>query len=143
MNLRDAIKEIKELLADGQRHGARAPSGELLAFLESASKQIVKAPFTDAQKTTARRRTEPRTRGRERDVSKTIEELAVKLRSAFNQANEFDKLLALPETQRLTKSNVVQLFKRTFEATPRGDMTKPELFDAFRRERIRHVRTRP
>lgn len=75
-------------------------------------------------------------------MSHTISDLAAKLRAAFDEATEFEQVLTDPLTQSLTKPNVALLYKETFKSErslPNG-LTKPELFNVFRRERINRVR---
>ncbi len=75
-------------------------------------------------------------------MSKTIEELATKLRNAFESDSSFEAAINEPKVQKLSKPNVVTLFNRVFNTTrafPKS-LTKPDLFNAIRRERINRVR---
>lgn len=76
-------------------------------------------------------------------MSKTIDELAQKLRDAFNSDDRFESALNDPRVQGLSKANVVTLYNRVFEEPRRlaKSMTKPEVFNAIRRERISRVRS--
>lgn len=77
-------------------------------------------------------------------MAKTIEDLAVKLRAAFDSDDQFERLLQEPHTQKLSKANVVSLFKSVFGTErPLGkSLTKPDMFNAIRRERISRMRAR-
>lgn len=75
-------------------------------------------------------------------MSKTIDELAAKLREAFASDSSFEEAINAPTVQKLSKSNVVTLFNRVFETSrefPKS-LTKPDLFNAIRRERVARVR---
>ncbi|MEZ5972491.1 MAG: hypothetical protein R3C31_11830 [Hyphomonadaceae bacterium] len=75
-------------------------------------------------------------------MAKSIEELARKLRDAFESEAQFETVLKDPTTQALSKANVVTLYKKVFDvARPLSkSLTKPDVFNAIRRERINWVR---
>ncbi len=77
-------------------------------------------------------------------MSKTIEELAARLREAFENQASFETVLTAPETQGLSKANIVTLYNRVFgsEQPLAKSLTKPEILNAMRRERINRVRGR-
>lgn len=140
MRLEQAARELLELLKEAERLGAKAPSPELRAYLDAAAKRPVKEASTRTDSPTLCGRTKRPRPGV--DMSKTIEELATLLRDAFDSDTRFEQVLVRSETQNLSKSNVVTLYKKTFDSprTLPKSMTKPELFNAFRRERINWVR---
>lgn len=75
-------------------------------------------------------------------MSKTIEELASRLRDAFQNQASFETVLRAPETQGLSKANIVTLYNQVFrpEQPLAKSLTKPEILNAMRRERINRVR---
>lgn len=151
MKTTQAAKEIIALLEEAVSRGASSPSAELRGFLdELALSPGLKKPRKKAE--TKSRRTssgsEPRVGTRRKrpevDMSKTIEELAARLRDAFENQSSFENVLSAPETQGLSKANIVTLYKRVFgpEQPLSKSLTKPEIINAMRRERINRVRGR-
>lgn len=152
MRTTDAARAIVALLEEGRRRGAPAPSEELRAFLAelSASPGLRKpvnrrrTPGTGISIRTASRVGARTERATEADMAKTIDEMAQKLRGAFDSEERFETVLADPKTKKLSKAGVVTLYNSVFES-PRPlarSMTKPEIFNAIRRERINRVRGR-
>jgi hypothetical protein len=152
MKTADAASQIIALLKEGAARGTRPPSAELLAFLtELAVSPGLKKPRKKAETKNkksssgaAPRVGSRRKRPTEAEVSKTIEELAQKLRNAFENQASFESVLSAPETQALSKANVVTLYNRVFnpEEPLSTSLTKPEIFGAMKRERINRVRGR-
>ena len=146
----EAAKEIRELAADLKRLSGLDLSPELLAFLDelevSPGLKAVRKSKTPAvgssPKKTPRVGARPK-RDTEAEMSKTIDEIAKKLKDAFNSDDGFERALTDPQVQTLSKAHVVTLYNRVFEQ-PRPlakSMTKPEVLNAFRRERISRVRS--
>lgn len=139
------FEELLELLRDGRRRGVREPSPELAALLVSLAKPSVNVSVGSGERSSSAARARvarPRKKRAKIDMSHTISDLAAKLRAAFDEATEFEQVLTDPLTQSLTKPNVALLYKETFKSErslPNG-LTKPELFNVFRRERINRVR---
>ena len=149
MKTREAAHQIIALLQEGATRGAPVASAELMAFLqELAESPGLKKPrnkLSTKSRTTSpssEPRARPRTPRKEVDMSKTIEELAARLREAFGNQASFENVLNAPETQGLTKANIVTLYTRVFGADQRlsKSLTKPEILNAMRRERINRVR---
>lgn len=137
----DAAEEIFSLLEEGTALGARAPSPALKEFLVSLAERSVSESLTGTPNKPSKAHTKRRQRPGA-DMSGTIEMLAKRLRDAFASDSQFEEVLADESTQQLTKPNVVLLYQRTFDSSrvlPKT-MTKPELFNQFRRERINRVR---
>jgi hypothetical protein len=152
MKTSDAAKEIVALLEEGASRGVRRPSTELQNFLtemasspglkKSRKKSATKTSRTSsgaAPRVGTRRKKPP-----EVDMAGTIEELARKLREAFENQASFETVLSAPETQALSKANVVTLYNRVFEPEEplSKSLSKPEIFSAMKRERINRVRGR-
>jgi FtsZ-interacting cell division protein YlmF len=145
-----AAKEITSLAEASARLGGPEMSPELASFLEELAvspglKAVRKAKRKDQGSSM---RKAPRVGARskqhaESDMAKTIDELARKLRAAFHSDDQFESVLSDPEAQTLSKAAVVTLYNRIFEeARPIAkSMTKPEVFNAIRRERISRVRS--
>jgi hypothetical protein len=143
-----AAKELIALLEEAQRRGATAPSDELRLFLnELAESGGLKKPRKKKVTSKAGVSTvaTPRVGARPKRptgaaMAKTIEDLAKRLRDSFENASSFETVLTAPETQSLSKANVVTLYSRVFNQAPAKSMSKPEIFSAMRRERINWVR---
>lgn len=148
MKTSQAAREIIALLEEGRRRGASAPSDDLRQFLdELALSGGLKKPRKTkvSSKTGVSKTATPRVGARPKrptgvEMAKTIEELAKKLRESFENPSSFETVLSDPQTQALSKANVVTLYSRVFEQPPARSMTKPEIFSAMRRERINWVR---
>lgn len=145
----DAATEIHSLADELLARGGAAMSDDLRVFLAELS-SISTLPVRKSTRSTARQSetktrrvgTSPK-RPSKAEMSKTIDELAKKLRETFNSDDSFEKLLSDPVVQGLSKANVVDLYKRVFDA-PRPlakSLTKPDVFNAIRRERITRVRS--
>lgn len=136
-----AAAEILELLEEAKRLGGSSISTELENFLKELSacgglkKKSTRRPGTSTPRPTSRRK-DPL------QVAKTIEELAKKLRDAFQSDQRFEEVIRRPEAQGLSKANVVTLYNRVFETQHKfsAKLTKPDLFEAIRKERIKRVR---
>lgn len=146
----DAAKEILALAEASERLGGPSMSDALRDFVSemattSAAPAVKRASTIGTRKSANKA---PRVGARvkritEADMSKTIDELAQKLREAFYSDDQFERVLTAPETQGLSKANVVTLYNRVFQE-PRPiskSMTKPDVFNAIRRERISRVRS--
>lgn len=148
MNTSQAAREIIALLEEGRQRGATGPSEELRLFLgELAESGGLKKPRKKKVTSSAgvSKVAKPRVGSRPKrptgaEMAKTIEELARRLRDSFENPSSFETMLNDPQTQALSKANVVTLYNRVFEQTPSRSMTKPEIFNAMRRERINWVR---
>jgi hypothetical protein len=151
MKTAEAAKEILALLEEGARRGVASPSADLRLFLnELSASGGLKKPRKVRKLTTktgGSKGSTPRVGVRPKrptgvEMAKTIEELANKLRDAFESAASFETVLNDPQTQALSKANVVTLYNRLFDQQPAPSMTKPEIFNAMRRERINWIRGR-
>lgn len=151
MKTSKAAQEINALLEWSVARGAPSPSVELRAFLnELALSPGLKKPRKKAETKSGESsgnvapRVGARRKPPEVDMSKTINELAQRLRDAFQNPASFETVLNDPSTQGLSKANVVTLFSRVFEPEQplSKSLTKPEMFNAMRRERINWVRGR-
>lgn len=148
MKTSQAAKEIIALLEEASRRGASAPSEELRLFLnELATSGGLKKPRKRkvTSKTGVSTGAKPRVGARPKrptgvEMAKTIEDLAKRLRDSFESASSFETVLNDPQTQALSKANVVTLYNRVFDQPPAKSMTKPEIFSAMKRERINWVR---
>ena len=148
MNTSQAAKELIALLQEGQRRGTPAPSEELQRFLSELSESGgLKKPRKKkvTSKTGVSKAASPRVGARPKkptgaEMAKTIEELAKKLRDSFENPSSFETVLNDPQTQGLSKANVVTLYNHVFEQQPSKSMSKPEIFNAMRRERINWIR---
>lgn len=149
MTPRQAAKEIVALLKEAE--DVTAPSAELRAFLDDLAKSPgLKKPRVNRRTTagggtsvgTTPRVGERTKRPTEVEMAQTIEELAKKLNDAFNSDERFEAVMTEVEAQPLTKSNVVTLYQRVFKSAraPSTSLTKPELFNALRKARIKQVR---
>ncbi len=146
----DAAKEILALAEASARLGGPAPSEALRTFLDelavSPGLKAVRKSTRTGKGDSASGATRVGTRAKwstEAEMSKTIDDLARRLREAFNSDDRFESVLSDPQTQKLSKANIVTLYNRVFEE-PRPlskSMTKPDVFNAIRRERISRVRS--
>lgn len=137
-----AAKEIEKLLREAERLGATPISAQLSSFLqELAACDGLKKKSTRRAGSSSPPRP-PRARKDEAEVAKTIDELAAKLRGAFQSDERFEEVISRPEAQGLSKANVVVLYNRVFETKHKfpAKLTKPDLFEAIRKERIKRVR---
>jgi hypothetical protein len=77
-------------------------------------------------------------------TAKTIEQLAAKLRETFMSDASFEAAVSEAAASNLSKENVVQLYNRLFDTNRKFSkaLTKPDLFNAIRRDRIARVRAR-
>lgn len=146
----DAARELSRIVVASQRLGGPAPSPELQRFLAD----LAKASGLDAVKKTKTSEGRQKAGGASRvgsrakrangaTMSKTIEQLAQKLRDAFQSDEQFERALADPEMQTLPKASMVVLYNCIFDE-PRPiakSMTKTEVFNAIRRERIARARS--
>lgn len=146
MTPKQAVAELQSLLADLETRGGKMPSPELRAFLETLSKRNARnARLSSANESSGskgvarkRRRPDPQT------MAKTVEQLVAKLNAAFMSDASFEKVVQEAASSDLTKENVVKLYNELF-ATERKfpkSATKPDLFNAIRRDRIARVRAR-
>lgn len=138
----EAAKEITKLLQEAERRGMPAISADLHLFLQELAVcgGLKKKSTRRAGSSPSGRR--PRGRKDEAEVAKTIDELAAKLKSAFQSDERFEEVISRPEAQSLSKANVVTLYNRVFETNHKfaAKLTKPDLFEAIRKERIKRVR---
>lgn len=140
-----AAAEIVALLEEAERLGGSKMSPELSEFLrELADSGGLKksARRTRGTSTGGAGGRVPRPPRDEATMSKTIDELAAKLQSAFASDTSFEEVMNEPVVQKLSKPNVVVLFNRVFRTHrefPKS-LTKPDLFNAIRRERVARVR---
>lgn len=152
MKTADAAKQIIALLEENEARGGSSVSPDLRAFLEELAaspglKKPRKKSETKSRKTlveTAPRVGTGRKRPTEVEMSKTIDELAARLRSAFENQASFETVLTGAEAQGLSKANIVTLYNQVFqpEQPLSKSLTKPEILNAMRRERINRVRGR-
>lgn len=149
MKTSEAARQIIALLEEGVTRGVPAASAELMTFLEELAqspglKKSRKKLSTKSRTTSlgSEARVKPRKPPKEVDMSKTIEEIAARLREAFGNQASFETVLNAPETQGLTKANIVTLYNRVFGSEQRlsKSLSKPEILNAMRRERINRVR---
>lgn len=144
-----AANEIIALAEELVRRGGPQMSPELREFVEQLGhtpglKAVRKSKRTDGKDSADARRVGSRAkRSTEAEMSKTIDELAQLLRDSFSSDDRFERALNDPRVQGLSKANVVILFKRLFDDSrpPPKSMTKPEVLNAMRRERISRVRS--
>lgn len=143
MKPEQAAAEIITLLQEGERRGAPAPSAALTQFLRRLSESKNSATLAPQQSNKLQKRVgSARARLSEAEMSSTIDQIAAKLRAAFPSDAAFEALITEPTVQSLSKPNVVALFNRVFDTSrtfPKA-VTKPDLFNAMRRERISRVR---
>lgn len=145
----DAARELSRIIAASQQLGGPVPSAELQQFLldlaaAPALRAVKKSKTSKPSQTRggALRVGSRVKRASEATMSKTIEQLAQKLRNAFQSDEQFEQVLAGLEMQTLPKASVVVLYNRIFtEPRPIAkSMTKTEIFNAIRRERIARAR---
>lgn len=77
-------------------------------------------------------------------MAKTIEQIADKLRANFMSDTNFEAAMSEATECGLTRDNVVQLYNKLFDTERKfgKSVTKPDLFNAIRRDRIARVRAR-
>jgi hypothetical protein len=144
MTPKQAAFELHKLLAELEASGGTRPSAELREFLNSLSKrterktQLTTANDHSPNGVAKRRVRDPAA------MAKTIEELARRLRTHFMSDDQFEAAIAEAANSNLSKDNVVQLYNAVFETDRKFGkaMTKPDLFNAIRRDRIARVRAR-
>ncbi len=143
MTPKQAAAELQQLLGELKRLGGSSPSPELTAFLSSFGKRNVrKEPLSvdagPSESTRVARR--PRVRDPEA-MARTVEDLARKLRAAFRSDAQFEAVISEASKSDLTKDNVIKLYNVLFETNRRfGGSTKPQVYNAIRRDRIARVR---
>ena len=151
MTPKQAAKEISALLDEAEARGVHA-SSDVRAFLrELEASAGLKKPRKETATPSGQispgdsgSRVASRPKRPVVDMSKTIEELAARLRDAFENSSSFETVLSAPETKGLSKANIVTLYNRVFQPEqplPKS-LTKPEILNAMRRERINRVRGR-
>lgn len=145
MKPEEAVREIVALLAELERLGGAVPSPALRKFLRSLEARNKNNLELRSEGSPSRR---PRVAaGGKKDsalMAKTIDELASKLRENFMSDTAFEATVNEAAASGLSKDNVVALYNRLFETKrtfPRS-ATKPDLFNAIRRDRIARVRAR-
>lgn len=145
MTPKQAANEILRLLAELEMLGGSSASPDLMKFLASLqARKERKVRLTGASDAAPKTSVAKR---RVRDpaaMSKTIEELAAKLRTHFMSDAQFEVVMSEVANSNLSKDNVVQLYNAVFETDRKfgKSMTKPDLFNAIRRDRIARVRAR-
>jgi len=143
MTPKEAISELQQLLGELKRLGGPNPSPELEAFLRELGRRNVRreALGNDVGPSGGTRVARKR---RVRDLeamARTIEELARKLRAAFKSDAQFEAVISEASKSDLTKDNVIKLYNTLFETNRKfGGSTKPEVYNAIRRDRIARVR---
>lgn len=118
---------------------------DLLCRLSDGRARIaaIKKSETESPRSRAGSRATARPGARKERKAVNIDELAGRLRTAFNSDADFRALMNTPDVQGLKKDNVVALFSRVFEdARPLSKkLALPDMFSAFERERIKSVRS--
>jgi hypothetical protein len=144
MTPKQAATELKMLLDELRRRGGSAPSPELNSFLESLGRRNVRKTRLSEATEPSREKVAKR-RVRDPDaMAKTIKELAAKLRASFMSDLQFEAAVTEAAECKLTRDNVVQLYNELFETDRKfsKSASKPDVFNAIRRDRIARVRAR-
>jgi len=145
MKPEEAVREISALLAELERLGGEKPSLALRSFLRSlANRNDHKVQLGISESPSKRLRVAKSAKKDPALMSKTIEELAAKLRQNFMSDAAFEATVSEAAASGLSKDNVVSLYNQLFDTRrtfPRS-ATKPDLFNAIRRDRIARVRAR-
>lgn len=141
----DVGKDLLILLDRAQVHVAH--EAELRSFaqalVETGDAQV--ADTLRLMKTREARRAEsttPRRRRGPQDVSQGVKDLIAKLRSAFGDDSTFEQ--TVDDASKLPKAAIVEVYNGLFETSKKfpKSVTKPDLLNALRRERIARVRYR-
>jgi hypothetical protein len=144
MTPKQASAEIEALLAELEARGGTRASNELREFLASLSKKNERKTRLTTANDASPNRVARRPARDPVAMAKTIEELAGKLRTHFMSDANFEAAMAEVANSNLTKDNVVKLYNAVFETDRKFGkaLSKPDLLNAIRRDRIARVRAR-